>query len=51
MNCIVERYVAQLGTDIIYLEGRVFNISGRDYKFELSELSNDMKMRCFLGGS
>ena len=46
----VERYVAQLGTDIKYLEGRVFNISGRDYKFELSELPNDMKMLCFLGG-
>ena len=47
----VERYVAQLGTDIKHLEGRVFNISGRNYKFELSELPNDMKMLCFLGGS
>ena len=32
------------------MDGRVFNISGRDYKLELSELSNDMKMLCFLGG-
>ena len=46
----VERYVTQLVTDIKYLEGRVFNISERDCKFELSELPNDMKMLCFLGG-
>lgn len=36
--------VAQLVTDIKYLKGRVFNISGREYKFELP---NDMKMLCF----
>ena len=47
----VEQYVTQLVTDIEYLEGRVFHISGRDIKFELSELPNDMKMLCFLGGS
>ena len=47
----VEQYVAQLVTDIEYFKGRVFHISGRDIKFELSELPNDMKMLCFLGGS
>ena len=46
----VEQYVTQLVTDIKYLEGRAFHISGRDIKFELSELPNDMKMLCFLGG-
>ena len=46
----VEQYVAQLVTDIEYLEGRAFHNSGRDIKFELSELPNDMKMLSFLGG-
>ena len=46
----VEQYVAQLVTDIKYLEGRVFPICGKNIKFELSELPNDMKMLCFSGG-
>jgi len=46
----VEQYVAELVTDITYLEGRTFHISAKDIKFELSELPNDMKMFAFLGG-
>lgn len=46
----VEQYVAELVTDIKYLEGRTFHISGKDIKFELPDLPNDMKMLSFLGG-
>ena len=46
----VKKYVAKLVSDIKYLEGRVFKVNGRDIKFEVSELPNDMKMLCFLGG-
>ena len=46
----VEKYVAKLVSDIKYLEGRVFKVNGRDIKFEVSELPNDMKVLCFLGG-
>ena len=39
---------------IKYLESKVFslNVNGKEYKieFKLSELPNDMKMLCFLGG-
>ena len=46
----VKKYVAKLVSDIKYLEGRAFKVNGRDIKFEVSELPNDMKMLCFLGG-
>lgn len=48
----VEQYVAQCVTDIKYLEGRAFHIRGKDTKFELSELPNDMTRKCcaFKGG-
>ena len=46
----VKKYVAKLVSDIKYFEGGVFNVNGRDIKFEVSELPNDMKMFWFLGG-
>ena len=51
---VVRRYVYDLISDVKYLESKVFplNVNGKDYKieFKLSELPNDMKMLCFLGG-
>ena len=50
-SCIaVERYVTRLVSDIAYLEDNVFPINGYVVKFEFSEIPNDMKMLCFLGG-
>lgn len=55
VNCfesceVVKKYVVKFVSDIKYLEGRVFKVNGRDIKFEVFELLNDMKMFCFLGG-
>lgn len=50
-SCIaVQRYVTRLFRDIAYLEDNVFSINGYVVKFEFSEIPNDMKMLCFLGG-
>ena len=50
-SCIaVQRYVTRLVSDIAYLEDNVFPINGYVVKFEFSEIPNDMKMLCFLGG-
>ena len=50
-SCVpVEKYVAKLVSDITYLENNVFKVNDKNVKFEFSELPNDMKMLCFLGG-
>ena len=36
--------------DIAHLEKNVFVIKGKTVRFEFSEIPNDMKMLCFLGG-
>lgn len=51
---VVRRYIYDLIKDVKYLESKVhsMNVNEKDYKieFKLSELPNDMKMLCFLGG-
>jgi hypothetical protein len=50
-SCItVEKYVSNLVNDISYLERNVFEVNGKNVKFEFAEIPNDMKMLCFLTG-
>ena len=54
-NCtLVRRYIAQIVTDLKYLENNIFEIKSEDVtvnvEYKVAELSNDMKMLCFLAG-
>ena len=51
---MVRRYIAQTVTDLKYLEDNIFEIKSDgvtiNVEYKVAELSNDMKMLCFLAG-